>query len=235
MRLAIKGILFDKDGVLLDYHRTFDPLNRSVALLAGDGDKDLADGLLRHCGYDAEVKVAQPGSLIAVATVLEIANEMVTFLGKKASPGLGQTLVEAFNRGPAQSYLVADCDTTLRALKAAGIALGIATNDSMAGLEVSLKPHNILQHFDFVAGYDAGFGGKPEPGMALAFCKTCDLDPTAIAMVGDNDHDIESGRRAGAGLCIGVLTGSSGTAELGPISDLVLNSIADLPGHPALK
>lgn len=232
--MTVKGILFDKDGVLLDYHRTFDPLNRSVALLAADGDEAVANDLLRHCGYDAALNVAKPGSLIAVATVSEIADAMVAFRGSKAKPGLGNVIVEAFNRGPDKSYLVAQCDQTLRKLKANGFALGIATNDSMAGLKISLAPHGILKYFDFVAGYDAGFGGKPGPGMALAFCDACNLEPTAIAMVGDNDHDIESGRRAGAGLCIGVLTGSSGMSELEPISDLVLDGIADLPGHPIL-
>lgn len=233
--MTIKGIVFDKDGVLLDYHRTFHPLNCAVATMAAGGSATQAEALLRHCGYDASVQRALPGSLIAVATVTEIADEMIAFLGDAAAPDLHGDIVDMFNQGPKESFMVPDCEATLLSLKSQGMALGIATNDSMAGLAVSLEPHGILEHFDFVAGYDAGFGGKPAPGMALAFCDACGLSPSAIAMVGDNDHDIESGRRAGAGLCVGVLTGSSGNAELAPISDLVLDSIADLPGHPALN
>lgn len=233
--MPIKGILFDKDGVLLDYHQTFDPLNRAVAMNASGGTEALADDLLRHCGYDASVTRALPGSLMAVATVTEIAEAMVEYLDGIGVSGSVEAIVEQFNEGPTESFMVPQCALTLRALKAQGFALGIATNDSMAGLQASLAPHCILELFDFVAGYDAGYGGKPEPGMALAFCETCNLAPAAIAMVGDNAHDIESGRRAKAGLCVGVLTGSSGADELAPISDLVLGSIADLPGHAALS
>jgi len=233
--MAIEAILFDKDGVLLDYQQTFGPLNRKVALAAADGDAQLADALLAHCGHDLVRDEALPGSLIAVGTVSEIASAMVGHLGPQAKPGLRDHLVALFNEGPDESFMVAGCDDALRTLKQSGYAMGIATNDSAVGLEITLRPHAILPYFDFVAGYDSGHGGKPEPGMALAFCETCNVAPAHMAMVGDNAHDIESGRRAGAGLCIGVLTGASGWAELEPISDLVLGSIAELPGHPILQ
>ncbi|MGD2172342.1 MAG: HAD family hydrolase, partial [Gammaproteobacteria bacterium] len=37
------------------------------------------------------------------------------------------------------------------------------------------------------------------------------------------------GRNAGAGLCVGVLTGTSTRADLEPIADLVLEDIGGLP------
>ncbi|HCH33142.1 MAG TPA: hypothetical protein DE045_09380 [Oceanospirillaceae bacterium] len=46
---------------------------------------------------------------------------------------------------------------------------------------------------------------------------------------GDNAHDLHIGKSAGAGLNVGVLTGTSHTAELEVDADLVLDSIADLP------
>jgi phosphoglycolate phosphatase len=47
-------------------------------------------------------------------------------------------------------------------------------------------------------------------------------------MVGDNLHDLEMGRRAGAGLVVGVLTGNSGRGELATCADHVLDSIEQL-------
>jgi phosphoglycolate phosphatase len=47
-------------------------------------------------------------------------------------------------------------------------------------------------------------------------------------MVGDNTHDLEMGRAAGAGLVVGVLTGSSKTPDLAPLADLVLPDITGL-------
>jgi phosphoglycolate phosphatase len=49
-------------------------------------------------------------------------------------------------------------------------------------------------------------------------------------MVGDNTHDLEMAHAAGAGLAIGVLSGNSTRAELAPRADIIVDSIADLPG-----
>ena len=46
-----------------------------------------------------------------------------------------------------------------------------------------------------------------------------------VIVVGDNRHDIEMGKNARAGLCIGVLTGASTRDELEEIADLVLDDI----------
>ena len=49
-------------------------------------------------------------------------------------------------------------------------------------------------------------------------------------MVGDTPADIISGRRAGASLCAGVLTGSGSEDELRVAgADFLLSSIVDLP------
>ena len=45
------------------------------------------------------------------------------------------------------------------------------------------------------------------------------LAPAAVAVVGDSFHDLEMGRRAGAGLRIGVLSGASGHADLAPAAE----------------
>ena len=37
--MAIRGILFDKDGTIIDYWRTWVPINRKVALYAARGDR----------------------------------------------------------------------------------------------------------------------------------------------------------------------------------------------------
>ena len=91
----------------------------------------------------------------------------------------------------------------------------------------------MLQEFDFLAGYDSGHGVKPDAGMVLAFCRQMGLSPAEVVVVGDNRHDIEMGRNAGVGLCIGVLTGTSERGELETIADAVLDDIASLPGYLA--
>jgi phosphoglycolate phosphatase len=83
---------------------------------------------------------------------------------------------------------------------------------------------------DYVAGYDSGFGTKPEPGMVLGFCAATGLDPTEIAVVGDNNHDLHMGRNAKAGVTVAVLTGTGSRESLAAASDYCLNDITELEG-----
>ena len=47
---TITGILFDKDGTLLDYVKSWVPVNYELARIAARGDDDLARVLLRAGG-----------------------------------------------------------------------------------------------------------------------------------------------------------------------------------------
>ena len=116
-------------------------------------------------------------------------------------------------------------------MKQAGLKLGVATADSYDGIINTLQSFDVLQDFDFLAGYDSGYGVKPQGGMISAFCAQMGLAADSVVVVGDNRHDIEMGRNGQAGLCVGVLTGTSTRAELESIADIVLDDISALPDH----
>ena len=87
---------------------------------------------------------------------------------------------------------------------------------------------SLLELFDFLAGYDSGHGTKPAPDMVHAFGRETGLSVGEIAVVGDNLHDLVMGRAAGAGLVVGVLTGTGGREELATLADHVLDGITGL-------
>ena len=62
----------------------------------------------------------------------------------------------------------------------------------------------------------------------LAFAREAGLVPADIAVVGDNPHDMEMARAAGA-TAIGVTSGNSSADDLSPLADVVLPSVAALP------
>ena len=66
--------------------------------------------------------------------------------------------------------------------------------------------------------------------MATAFCAASRLKPEDVAIVGDTPHDIRTGRNAGLGLCIGVLSGAGSKADLRE-ADVILSSLADVPAY----
>jgi phosphonatase-like hydrolase len=78
---------------------------------------------------------------------------------------------------------------------------------------------------------DAG-RGRPYPDMILAAVIGLGIDDVReVAVVGDTASDLWSGRRAGASVIAGVLTGAHGREQFATAPHThVLDSVADLPG-----
>ena len=232
--MTIRAILFDKDGTLLDYKKTWLPINRTVAAAGAGGDAALAGELLRAGGHDPDTDDITPGCALAAGSAADIAQLWGPMLAAAGhpEPDLAALTAEIDRIFTAEglSSIVPVCDLAafLDALAAKGVRSGIATSDNYAAAMAMVGHFNITEKFDFICGYDSGHGTKPGPGMVLAFCKTLGLTPAEVAMVGDNTHDLEMGRAAGAGLVVGVLTGSSRTADLAPLADHVLPDITGL-------
>ncbi|TDO44998.1 phosphonatase-like hydrolase [Kribbella sp. VKM Ac-2527] len=74
--------------------------------------------------------------------------------------------------------------------------------------------------------------GRPHPDMVLKAVLELQADAmAAVAVAGDTAYDMTSGRRAGAGLVAGVLTGAHGKEQLEAAGAThVIESIRDLPG-----
>jgi phosphoglycolate phosphatase len=225
---AIQGILFDKDGTLLDYHATWMPLNRQAALEVAGGDAALAEHLLVSTGYDPRRDRFIANSLLASATNDEIAAVWAGLLG--ADPVNTAARVTAyFESCSGETAVPVDgLAEAVATLKGRGLMLGVATNDSEDSAYGSLEPFGVLEHFSYVVGFDSGHGGKPGPGMVQGFCAATGLDPSAVAVVGDSLHDLEMGRSAGAGLLVGVLTGTSARDDLAAHAHHVIDSIVEL-------
>jgi len=232
-KMKYRGVVFDKDGTLLDFNRTWLPIYRYAVREFAAGDPELAEQLLVQHGFDSQRQQFQGGSLLAAGNNHQIADVWARQLGKPEQVEIiSQRLNEIFHqRGAVEATPVDKLASTLSRLKAAGLKLGVATADSHQGILDTLQSFDVLQEFDFLAGYDSGHGVKPEAGMVQAFCQKMGLQSEAVVVVGDNCHDIEMGRNANAGLCVGVLTGTSKRSELEPIADIVLDDISTLPDY----
>ncbi len=227
--MTIRGILFDKDGTLFDYHQTWMPLNHQAALLAARGNTTLAHSLLINGGWDAQSDRVASGSLLAACTNHEIAQSWADQIGGWDVDELARIVTDQFNEGGVDSAVpVTDLPSFLMDLRNRGYKLGVATSDSESGALGMLGRFGALDYLDFVSGYDSGHGPKPTPGMVYAFCKTCGIEPCETIMVGDNWHDVETGRNAGVALTVGVLTGTSTREDLHGVADHVLDNVEQL-------
>ncbi|MDM9626547.1 HAD family hydrolase [Rhizobium sp. S152] len=233
---AIKGILFDKDGTLLDYDESWLPVNRELARIAAEGDAALADHLLRACGMDPVSGHIVPDSLLAAGNTRQIAEGLVAAGSKVEVIELTIRLDELFSNAAEFSVPVTDLAGFFARLHARGFRLGVASSDNERSIRQTAQRFGFSGHIDYVAGYDSGFGTKPEPGMVLGFCAATGLDPSEVAVVGDNNHDLHMGRNAGAGVTVAVLTGTGSRASLAAASDYCLNDITEIePLLPVLQ
>ena len=230
----IRGVLFDKDGTLFDYYRTWVPILQSAALLAARGDEAMATRLMGACGFDATTGRVEAGGILAAGNTIELAGLWLSGDKTWEVATLTRALDDHFAaEAPLRSAPVTDLVAFFRELKASGYRTGIATNDNEASALATVMRFDLTAHVEFVCGYDSGHGAKPEPGMVHAFCAATGLEPSQVAMVGDNFHDLEMARRAGAGLKVGVLTGTSLRTDLEGHADIVLDSIVALPAFLA--
>jgi phosphoglycolate phosphatase len=231
--MTYKGIVFDKDGTLIDFNSTWLPVYRYAALEVAKNNRPLADELLNQHGYDPDASRFIGGSLLAVGNNHAIAHawarHLVDVVDETEIETLSVRLNQIFQQQVALSATpVQGLKATLQHLTRAGLKLGVATSDSYQGIHNTLEAFDVISEFEFLCGYDSGHGLKPDPGMVLAFCAAMSLEPAEVIVVGDNRHDIEMGKNARAGYCIGVLTGTSTRDELEDLADVVFDDITDL-------
>lgn len=228
--MRIKGVLFDKDGTLFDFHRTWLPILEEAALLVALGDVSLVPRLMEAGGHDFKTGRIASGSVIAAGNTLELAHLWLAIAPGWAADDLTRRLDALFVAEAApRSVPVTDLVELLGLLRGNGLRVGIATNDSEASALATLGRFGISEFVEFHCGYDSGHGAKPLPGMVHAFCDAVGLAPADVAMVGDNLHDLDMGLAAGVGLRVGVLTGTSARSDLEPHAHFIIDSIAELP------
>ncbi|MBB3540073.1 MULTISPECIES: HAD family hydrolase [unclassified Rhizobium] len=225
---AIKGILFDKDGTLLDYDESWLPVNRELARIAAEGDVELADRLLLACGMDPVTGHIIPDSLLAAGNTRQISEGLIAAGSKLDVIELTIKLDELFSHAAEFSVAVTDLAAFFSRLHSRGFRLGVASSDNERSIRQTALRFGFAPFIDYVAGYDSGFGTKPEPGMVLGFCAATGLDASEVAVVGDNNHDLHMGRNAKAGITVAVLTGTGSRESLAAASDYCLNDITEL-------
>lgn len=227
----IRGILFDKDGTLVDFDRTWFQIGDMLALQAAGGDRARADILMSRAGYDFATKSFIADSVFAAGTNADV----VGLWYPDMEPTIRQELVLQFNEitavnGASKAVAIPGIKEALALLHQGGFRMGVATNDSTAGAQQTILMLGIAGMFDAAYGYDSVPRPKPAADTVMAFCELTGLTPSEVAMVGDNGHDIEMGHNAGCGMSIGVLSGT-GVRDtfVRAKADAIIGSVTELP------
>lgn len=204
----MKWILFDKDGTLIYFDRSWMTIGLQLVddFIERYQERitDVNAAYARLGIVDGEI---QQGTIMAsgaldnmVEAFNDIAQQDVTKWVQKRS----QTLVD--NRVPDNEW-VEGAYQTLATLQQQGYKMGIVTSDSKKGVDQFLEVTQSKQFFDVIISTEANAVEKPNPEVLNPLFDNYDVNPKEVAIVGDTANDIKTGKNAKLGLSIAVLTG----------------------------
>lgn len=233
----IKGILFDKDGTLIDFFSLW--LGAAKSFVTQFFKENNLSEEVKECVFHAmgieNGEIDPHGGLayksyseIAMDITDELSREQIYLESRKVRMQLERLFSDYVTESQAQYVETADIKAVLDALKQRDIRVGLATADTVRSARNCLQRLGVLEKFDYVGADDGVLRPKPEADMFLEFQKKFGLKPQEIAVVGDTYNDIRFARENG-GVAIGVLSGVSQEADFRGEADYILNSVGELP------
>lgn len=212
---AVRALLFDLDGTLVDSRRD----------LATALDLMLQDLGLRPLGVEAVTRFVGDGARRLVERGLAVARPDVALEEAFVTEALTR-----FKTHYAQCLLATTrpYPNVVAVLERfAALPKAVVTNKPTAFSETILQELGLRAHFVAVIGGDALPERKPHPAPVLAGLAACGVaDPADAVMIGDSPNDIRAGRAAGTRTC-GVTYGFRAAHELAE-ADVVIDDLSRL-------
>ena len=244
----IKGVLFDKDGTLLDFNALWIPIIEKTTehVIAEIVDKDriinnteqAKQSCLRYLGIDVEEKKIDPEGKLANSNMTEATYQAAEYLQQnnlvdcRDKENLVERIISLTKISARQLdndlKPTADLHKIFQELKNMNLQLGIATADNRQSTEDMVKQLEIQNYFDFIGCGDDDCPPKPHPRVVEKFCDCCQLSPQEVAFVGDTLTDMNTAINAGVGLKIAVLCGIGSQDDLKELADFVIETPAQL-------
>lgn len=224
--MTVAAILLDKDGTLVDFARTWGHATVSVLRTLARGDERLFERLTMLARLDPTTATFHADSPVIAGSLGDFGPDWARACGLSPDNAF-LTAVDGLFRAHARESLVAvpGAVAVVEDLAATGMPLGLATNDAEATAAEHLEALGIAGCFGFVAGYDSGYGAKPQPGMIHAFASHVGCRAAEIALIGDSLHDLAAAKAAGA-IAVAVATGPAPLDVLRPHADVAAPDIA---------
>jgi phosphoglycolate phosphatase len=227
--MPFDAILFDKDGTLVDFDRTWGAAAHEVMQTLTAGDTGAFQRLADVSGFNVREKSFRPHSPCLSGSLTDYGPLWAEVLGRHDLHQLYEEISGLFRATAIKTLTpIGDPPKLFAELGGMGLKLGIVSNDSEKSVRLQAGLLGIAEDLDYLAGQDSGYGAKPAPGMITAFAASFNIAPHRIAVVGDTLADIRAARAAGA-VSIGVLTGPALAQDLAVEADHILDCAHDVP------
>ncbi|TCT03319.1 HAD family hydrolase [Aquabacter spiritensis] len=225
----LAAILFDKDGTLIDFDRTWGPAAGAVMRTLAGSDAHALHRIEAVSHFLPSEERFLPSSPLVAGSSAHYGPLWAEALGRPADAAFLGQIDRLFSiEGMRSLSPIGHPAAVVARLHQAGMKIGIVTNDAEANARLQADALGLLPFVTEILGYDSGHGSKPDPGMVLAAADRLGVAPRHIAVVGDSAHDLAAAHGAGARFIL-VRTGPGDPQALYAEADLVLDSISDLP------
>jgi phosphoglycolate phosphatase len=231
-----QAIIFDKDGTLIDFDIMWGGWTVYLAAqLHKASGLNVHDALCQAFGYDANTKkVLAHGKLAAspMAQLRMLTTEVMQSLG--LSRETAEKVVDECWCIPDPVLLakpLTDLNDLFTKLQNENIKIAIATADDRAATQAMIEAFDMEDYISTMVCADDGIPSKPNPDMVLTICERIKIEPAKTMVIGDTVSDLKMARAAGAGLCVGVLSGVSKATDLIQYADVLIDSIDELHAY----
>ena len=243
----IRGIIFDKDGTIIDFYTLWLPVVEGVAEDILDELTSLSNcdensssrvkrDMLKIVGLDPIEEKIDPDGNLASASVERTARQLAGYLQKEDLSLIAredilideimEVMESAAGGAEFEKNLqeTADLHELFSRLRKRNIYLGLVTADSRSSTLTIMRELEITDYFDFVACGDDSRAEKPDPAAVEEFCRKFELTPDEVMFVGDTPTDMKTARNAGVGLAVGVLCGVGRREDLESLADVLVET-----------
>jgi phosphoglycolate phosphatase len=228
---GIDLVIFDKDGTLIEFGSMWGGWAVALAdgLRASTG-RSVDTPLYAMLGFDVATGRILPGGGLASTPMARLRDRTRTVLlevglSEKATKRALETAWHAPDPVGLARPLT-DLHALFGRLHDTGRLVAVATSDDREPTERTLEALGIVDQIDALVCADDGVPVKPAPEMVTHLCATLGIPPARTAVVGDAPADLVMARAAGAGRIVAVLTGVGERADLVPLADAVVDSVA---------
>ena len=241
--MKIEGILFDKDGTLIDFYKIWQTatepvIERIFQTYKIENSPKNKEAILKKLGIK-DGKIDPKGALawktypmIAedLAPVLQQMVENTEICTKGFAEQLSCFYEEETNKNCNQTATFANLSKLMDTLAEKKINIGIVTTDTYKATITCLKKLGILQYFSFFSmdQMPVPMPIKPDGEILKQASKYWEIRPEEILVVGDTPNDMQFAHNGGA-VAVGVLCGTGGEQDLLLVADYLIQSVKDLP------
>lgn len=231
--MAVKAIIFDKDGTLLDFDAFWLTVSDNALneILKQMNRQDIPmEELWSRLGVNDHT--TDINGVLCRGTYSQIAQEIHTILVKHGCDctleKIEQLTVDAYHRNADKGIVKATCDNicdVMAGLKNMGLTLAVVTTDNPFVTQKCLKSLNIDTFFDAIYTDDGTLPTKPDPFCIHDLCKKFGMSPSQVIMVGDTITDMNFAKNGGI-KAIGVAKSENNKAILNRYTHLVIPDIS---------